>query len=1312
MPNTVHLFDFDQTLTVNHTFKHTERALFPNASEADMYQLGKEEFDRNRKPGAESFFIHNDQQASAIATFHNNPSMVAGFLSRMLGDKEFTPVNTQYSGPYAVTTYQVKGSNTPVLVSWINASSADEFNGTIATLQQQNIHKNGQLSFLHQCMSNQNIIQPTTDIHYFDDSQANIIAAESLPFRVQRHQVSYDPTFDFTNIGPTANQVVQPLQSNPTPVAANAAMGQAQWPNNPNLASGYSFGVAQANPYQVPVTQGNFVQPMTNYVQPMAQTPEVNPASYYAIGQQANAYQAQAILAANAVQSTPTNFAQPMTGTAPVNPASYYAVGQQANAYQAQAISAANSVQPTATNFAQPATGTAPVNPASYYAIGQQANAYQAQAILAANSVQPTATNFAQPVTGTAPVNPASYYAIGQQANAYQAQAIWAANAVQPTPTNFVQPIAQTAPVDPASYYAIGQQANAYQAQAIWAASVHNQAIGVTPSSGIGYPQPSTSYPGNAQAQTNPEPKSNRASTAVLADNDEAHLYTIASPQSRGATNNATPKSTPQENSEAHLYTMASPQSRGATNNATPKPAPQENSEAHLYTMASPQSRGATNNATPKPVSQDNSEAHLYTMATPQSRDAVNQAVPTSKTQNVTGTPSQASPNPYMSNKVSVHPETQKQDANLSQAATTTQSSSKREKINLSDSAKRRIATQILASLHPKLKSDWKENSANNQLFSPPYDKQTAELVMSELKAQLAVENDGISLYESTTAPGQWRVKIEGQVLEDKIFNSPALAGSVTSIYPTHLEDRMPALMTDTVLPELFSGSKFQYPHIGSGLVSESSICPVQPGLTSIQAGQKKLESVFNREGELAEASKHLTLYNASSRGRYYYSDENEGSGCGLHISDPNALVNSSPTVQVALGKAFAAQFNFGKQQQAVQSATTQNKADTQNHAMGPIGTPSQTQSQTHVMWTPPNPQPATQSQTHAMGGARGASSQSESQTHAMGGARGVSSQSESQTHAIGGARGVSSQSKSQTHAMGGARGVSSPINAMESMNTSSHTPSQTHGTSRQGPSHSQPSSSNFDMSKQGPTTQSTPIRGMNREGPTQSQTSFPNPAMGPIGTASHTPSETHSKAAIGHTNQTKSHAQVTQKQSATPPQVKATGAVATQANHSDVSLKNPSSIKTKAPTNAASRQITQNMKEQLQQTKKTVSTNGKEASQGKISQLLGELEQHIKGLQSSWNPFMRSPERKISALGELKTLLQDPTNHGKQVGEVLNTWLEKNQNVINQHRLKFKAEEREEKTNTAQFIENLKNAYGTEEVKSEEQISCNMGSQ
>nr|HAT8714135.1 hypothetical protein [Legionella jordanis] len=381
MPNTVHLFDFDQTLTVHHTFKHTERSLFPNASEADMYQMGKEEFDRNRKPGAESFFIHNDQQASAIATFHNNPSMVAGFLSRMLGDKELTPVNTQVSGPYAVTTYQVKGSNTPVLVSWINASSAEEFNGTIATLQQQNIHKNGQLSFLHQCMSNQNIIQPTTDIHYFDDSQANIIAAESLPFRVQRHQVSYDPTFDFTNIGPTANQVVQPLQSNPTPVAANAAMGQAQWPN---------------------------------------------------------------------------------------------------------------------------------------------------------------------------------------------------------------------------------------------------------PSSGIGYPQPSTSYPGNAQAQTNPEPKSNRASTAVLADNDEAHLYTIASPQSRGAINNATSKSTPQENSEAHLYTIASPQSRGATNNATPKPTPQENSEAHLYTMASPQSRGVTNNTTPKPAPQDNSEAHLYTIASPQSRGATNNTTPKS----------------------------------------------------------------------------------------------------------------------------------------------------------------------------------------------------------------------------------------------------------------------------------------------------------------------------------------------------------------------------------------------------------------------------------------------------------------------------------------------------------------------------------------------------------------------------------------------------------------------------------------------------------------------------------------------------------
>lgn len=191
MSKTVIFWDFDQTLTIRHTFAEYERGCFLNGeTDSELYVLGKQHFENNRKIFPEDtdvkappLFAHDDQHAiSAIATFHNNPSFIAGFVSKKL-HQELMLHHIIYSDTtplVAVSFYAVGRLNTPFLISWIPAIGHD-FAETIGKLQSQHIYKNHQLSLLRQNLI-PDYLEPTALIHFCDDSVANVDVAATLPF--------------------------------------------------------------------------------------------------------------------------------------------------------------------------------------------------------------------------------------------------------------------------------------------------------------------------------------------------------------------------------------------------------------------------------------------------------------------------------------------------------------------------------------------------------------------------------------------------------------------------------------------------------------------------------------------------------------------------------------------------------------------------------------------------------------------------------------------------------------------------------------------------------------------------------------------------------------------------------------------------------------------------------------------------------------------------------------------------------------------------------------------------------------------------
>ena len=178
MPNNISIFDFDRTLTKRHTFPwHSLDSYSVPYVYETIYENGNAEALVNMKAGAHEQLKHDAEQLGAIATYHNNPAFIAGFIAVLLGKKLiFKETLLSNSIPVvAINSYEVEGEEKPFLISYIPALG-DAFSKTLEKLA----GKNNQITFLRATLFEKGLIKEDEMIQYFDDSEENFNHAKTL----------------------------------------------------------------------------------------------------------------------------------------------------------------------------------------------------------------------------------------------------------------------------------------------------------------------------------------------------------------------------------------------------------------------------------------------------------------------------------------------------------------------------------------------------------------------------------------------------------------------------------------------------------------------------------------------------------------------------------------------------------------------------------------------------------------------------------------------------------------------------------------------------------------------------------------------------------------------------------------------------------------------------------------------------------------------------------------------------------------------------------------------------------------------------
>jgi hypothetical protein len=200
MKKKISIFDFDQTLTSEHTFQKFSKGRFSSLPDNKMYEIGLRNQESNRKKNFEAFFKHDDNELSAIATFHNNPFFIAGFVAGLL-NKPLTLANTLLSSTepqVAISIYVIDNCTPPFLISFIPALGKT-YDQTISELEIRKVQKNYQIDFLCQTLIEGGYIDYDTIIDFYDDDPNNLSQATALLFHIQTHQVSPGKIFQISH---------------------------------------------------------------------------------------------------------------------------------------------------------------------------------------------------------------------------------------------------------------------------------------------------------------------------------------------------------------------------------------------------------------------------------------------------------------------------------------------------------------------------------------------------------------------------------------------------------------------------------------------------------------------------------------------------------------------------------------------------------------------------------------------------------------------------------------------------------------------------------------------------------------------------------------------------------------------------------------------------------------------------------------------------------------------------------------------------------------------------------------------------------
>ena len=174
----VTIFDFDETLTATHTFLIHTLENTSNPYDDMQMAIGAADAKQNIKDGVGNFFKHDKDHLSMIATYHNNPSFIAGFISEIF-KKKLTYIETLDPGVpgTAIDRYGVEGVETSFFISYI-AEGGASFTNTMRRLYLRG--KNDQIESLRRTLLAEGLIEDNTLIHYYDDTPNNFEHAKQL----------------------------------------------------------------------------------------------------------------------------------------------------------------------------------------------------------------------------------------------------------------------------------------------------------------------------------------------------------------------------------------------------------------------------------------------------------------------------------------------------------------------------------------------------------------------------------------------------------------------------------------------------------------------------------------------------------------------------------------------------------------------------------------------------------------------------------------------------------------------------------------------------------------------------------------------------------------------------------------------------------------------------------------------------------------------------------------------------------------------------------------------------------------------------
>ena len=177
------IFNFEQTITQKPIPKGVGRTATHELNyNADAFQMGMQDAaSGGMKEGLPRVFLKMDEDhAFCVATYHNSPEYIAGFMGHVLG-KKVTPVwfgSNSNVDSVMVGGYRIDGQTQPLLIAYMLKKDKD-LGAAVQTLQASK-GKNTHIEELRIWANNKKLVDDGTFYDFFDASEQDLEKARAL----------------------------------------------------------------------------------------------------------------------------------------------------------------------------------------------------------------------------------------------------------------------------------------------------------------------------------------------------------------------------------------------------------------------------------------------------------------------------------------------------------------------------------------------------------------------------------------------------------------------------------------------------------------------------------------------------------------------------------------------------------------------------------------------------------------------------------------------------------------------------------------------------------------------------------------------------------------------------------------------------------------------------------------------------------------------------------------------------------------------------------------------------------------------------